>query len=145
MKAADPLEVDQLVEKFLDDEWYAGIRPRQYQHRHGQQHNIREQIRAQVAVQPLLQGGDELHVPTISSAVIATGRAAPGVPNFSRSARSAPIVSSRTVGFSSASAARTRLRAFISPCISSGTIFLPARMLGIPMKSTPVMSIRPRI
>src|SRR6516225_10028654 len=103
MKGADPFEVDQLVEKFLDDEWYAGIRPCQYQHRQGEHHDIREQIRAQVAVQPLLQGRAELHVATISSAVSATRRAAPGVPSFSRSALSAPIVSSRRVGFRSGS------------------------------------------
>src|SRR5215467_15847417 len=115
MKAADLSQVDQLVEKFLDDEWYPGIRTCQYQHRHSKQRDIRKQIRAQVAVQAPLHRSAEPHVPTISSAVSATRRAAPGVPNFSRSALSAPIVSSRRVGLRSGSAARTRLRAFISP------------------------------
>src|SRR5215469_12021587 len=80
MKAADLSQVDQLVEKLLDDEWYSGIRTCQYQHRDRKQRDIRKQIGAQVAVQPPLHWSAEPHVPTISSAVSATRRAAPGAP-----------------------------------------------------------------
>ena len=81
----------------------------------------------------------------ISSAIVATRPAAPGDPSFSRNDFSAATVSARIVSLSSGSAARTSFSTVTSRWISSGTICRPARILGIPIKSTPVTSIRPRI
>ena len=62
-----------------------------------------------------------------------------------RNAFSAATVSARIVSLRSGSAARTNFSTVTSPCISSGTTCRPAKIFGIPIKFTPVTSIRPRI
>src|ERR1700735_2589906 len=134
------LEIRDVVDEVSCHERNGAVGRAQHQHRDDEQSDIREPVGAQIIQHAPEEWSDKRH-DIIASASVATRAAAPGAPSRPRSELSLAMVSLRIESWSNGSVARTRLRAVSSPWMSSGTIFSPARMFGMPMKSTPVISI----
>src|ERR1700738_3983784 len=133
-----------LIDEVLNDERNRAVGRAAYDHRDHPQCHVWKTLRAQVRQHAAAERSEQFHG-IIASARAATRAAAPGAPRRPRSELSLATVSLRIESWSHGSAARTRLRAVNSCWMSSGTIFSPARIFGMPIKSTPVISIFPNM